>query len=149
MLQLIAGIIAFAASIVSVAALPAIAQGSPSAVVVTPVLSAVTTASGQPILLPRGAARVIVSKYVIAPGARLPIHRHRYPRYAYVLQGRLRVTDTDTRRTFDYKEGDFAIEVVNDWHFGENPGSTPLRLLVIDMVPEARTGNTEIAPPSR
>jgi len=85
---------------------------------------------------------VIVSTYVIAPGARLPVHRHRYPRYAYVLQGRLRVTDTVTHRTFDYKQGDFAIEVVNDLHFGENTGNTPLRLLVIDFVPKAVTSNT-------
>ena len=134
--------VAFAASIFSVMPLATLSQGSAAATVVVPVLSATATAAGQPILLPRGAARVIVSTYVIAPGARLPVHRHRYPRYAYVLQGRLRVTDTVTHRTFDYKQGDFAIEVVNDLHFGENTGNTPLRLLVIDFVPKAVTSNT-------
>lgn len=129
------------AAVVLVLPLPARSQGGAPPVVVTPVVSTITTAGGQPILLPSGAARVIVSTYVIAPGAKLPIHRHRYPRYAYVLQGRLRVTDTHTNRTFNYKQGDFVIEVLNDLHFGVNPGSTPLRLLVIDNVPKAVTNN--------
>ncbi len=141
-MRLVVSAVAFAVAIGSVAPPAARSEGSARAVVVTPVLSATATAAGQPIILPRGAARVIVSTYVIAAGARLPVHRHRYPRYAYVLQGRLRVTDTQTHRTFDYAQGAFAIEVVNDLHFGENPGSTPLRLLVIDFVPKAVTANT-------
>jgi quercetin dioxygenase-like cupin family protein len=114
----------------------------PATVVVTPMLSKTETPAGQPIVLPPGAARVIVSKYTIAPGARLPDHRHRFPRYAYVLQGSLRVTDKDRGRSFDYKTGDFAIEVVNDLHYGVSTGTVPLKLLVIDFVPKADTGNT-------
>lgn len=113
------------------------------AVAITPVISAVTTASRQPIILPRGAARLIVSTYVIAPGAKLPVHRHVYPRYAYVLDGWLRVTDTKARRTFDYKKGDFVVEMVGRKHFGENVGGTPLRLLVIDIVPRNVRRNSE------
>ncbi len=112
------------------------------AVVVTPVLTTLTTASGQPIILPEGRARLIVSTYEVAPGARLPVHRHLYPRYAYVLDGQLRVTEVKPHRKFDYKKGDFAVEMVGPEHFGENIGKTPLRLLVIDIVPRNVNNNT-------
>ncbi len=117
------------------------AEGTPSAVV-TPVLSATTTPSGQPIRFPSGDGRVIVSTYVIAPGSSLPVHKHPYPRYAYVLEGHLRVTDTDTGQSWDYQAGDFVVEVVDQWHFGEAIGTGPVRLLVIDCVPKAEAGNT-------
>jgi quercetin dioxygenase-like cupin family protein len=113
------------------------------AVDVTPVLTTMTTADGQPIILPKGPARLIVSTYVIAPGARLPVHRHLYPRYAYVLDGRLRVTDVKTLRKFDYKKGDFAVEMIGREHFGENIGDAPLRLLVIDIVPKNVSNNSQ------
>ncbi len=112
------------------------AADRPPPVVVTTLLTTVATASGQPIILPRGRARLIVSTYVIAPGARLPAHRHLYPRYAYVLDGQLRVTEVKTHRKFDYKKGDFIAEMIGTEHFGENTGNTPLRLLVIDFVPK-------------
>ena len=92
--------------------------------------------------MPHGDARIIASLYAIAPGARLPLHKHPYPRCAYVLAGNLRVTDTATHQVFNYKPGDFIVEVVNQWHFAENTGSTEVRLLVIDTVPKSDTGNT-------
>lgn len=113
------------------------------AVVVTPLFTTVTTASGQPIILPRGRARLIVSTYVIAPGARMPVHRHLYPRYAYVLDGQLRVTEVKTHRKFDYKKGDFVAEMIGAEHFGENTGDIPLRLLVIDLVPKNVSTNSQ------
>jgi quercetin dioxygenase-like cupin family protein len=119
------------------------AADRPPAVVVTPLLTTVTTASGQPIILPRGRARLIVSTYVIAPGARLPVHRHLYPRYAYVLDGQLRVTEVKTHRKFDYKKGDFVSEMIGAEHFGENTGDIPLRLLVIDLVPKNVRNNSQ------
>jgi quercetin dioxygenase-like cupin family protein len=126
---------------------PCPAGAAESSVVVTPLLSAITTPSGQPIILPQGDARVTVSTYVIAPGARLPIHRHPYPRYAYVEAGTLRVTDTDTTQSWVYKAGDFVVEVVGQWHFGENIGAVPVRLLVIDMMPKVDTHNTVLQSP--
>jgi quercetin dioxygenase-like cupin family protein len=63
-----------------------------------------------------------------------------------VLAGNLRVTDTDTKQVFNYKPGDFIVEVIGQWHFAENTGSTPVRLLVIDTVPAAVTSNTVKAP---
>jgi quercetin dioxygenase-like cupin family protein len=73
----------------------------------------------------------------------LPVHQHLYPRYAYVLEGQLRVTEVRTHRTTDYRKGDFVVEMIRQEHFGENIGKAPLRLLVIDIVPRNVTENSK------
>ncbi|PRD44010.1 hypothetical protein C5748_09225 [Phyllobacterium phragmitis] len=103
-------------------------------VTVTPVLKSEQTITGQPITLPKGDVQVSVSKYEIASGATLPVHKHLYPRYAYVLEGTLRVSNEDTGKTQVFKPGDFIIESINQWHKGANIGSDPVKLLVIDQV---------------
>ena len=75
-----------------------------------------------------------MSEFTIAPGATLPVHKHPFPRFAYVLEGTLSVTDQDTGQTFTYKAGDMIVEVIDQWHFGTNIGQSPVRLLVIDEV---------------
>lgn len=110
-------------------------------VVVKQVLSTGVTASGQPITLPAKDAHVVVTTYDIGPGARLPEHKHPFPRYAYVLSGTLRVTNTDTGRSDVYKPGDFIVEAIGQWHKAANIGKGPVRLLVIDQV-EGEQGNT-------
>ncbi len=103
-------------------------------IVVVPVLSSTVTASGQPIVLPQKDVQVLVSMYQIAPGAIMPVHKHPYPRYGYVLAGTLKVTDTQTGESKIYRSGDFIIETIGRWHQGANIGSTPAKLLVIDQV---------------
>jgi quercetin dioxygenase-like cupin family protein len=103
-------------------------------VVVTPVVSASVTASGQPIMLPQKDAQVIVTTYEIAPGAALPEHKHPFPRYAYVLTGLLRVANIETGKSEDYKPGDFIVEAVGQWHKAANIGTDPVKLLVIDFI---------------
>ena len=109
-------------------------QPATSKVVVKPVMSATTTSSGQPIVLPQKDAQVIVSTYEIPPGAVLPKHKHPFPRYAYVQAGIIEVTNLDTGKTQTFKTGDFILEAVDQWHFGANKGKVPVKLLVIDMV---------------
>jgi quercetin dioxygenase-like cupin family protein len=104
-------------------------------VVVNPVLSTTTTATGQPIRLPQGDIKLSVLEYRIAPGARLPVHMHPNPRYGYMLEGTLTVTLPDTGQTFTYHAGDVIVEVVGVWHFGSNEGTVPVRLIVFDQVP--------------
>jgi quercetin dioxygenase-like cupin family protein len=115
-------------------------------VVVRPVMSATTTSSGQPIVLPQKDAQVIVSTYDIAPGAVLPVHKHPFPRYAFVQAGNLRVTNNDTGKSEDFKPGDFIVEAVGQWHFGTNTGKDAVKLLVIDMV-ERGKANTVLREP--
>jgi quercetin dioxygenase-like cupin family protein len=102
------------------------------------IFSSTTTGNGQPIVLPQGDVEVSVWTYDIPPGARLPVHKHPFPRYAYVLQGTLQVTDVEKQKTSDYKVGDFIVEMVNTWHYGVNSGNEPVRLLVIDQAPKGQ-----------
>lgn len=113
-------------------------------VVVKPVVTTSTTASGQPITVPAN-PQVIVSTYEIPPGVTLPVHKHPFQRYAYVLAGNLSVVNKDTDQTYRYKTGDFIVEVLDQWHLGRNEGKTPVKLLVIDQV-EPGTSNTVLAP---
>jgi quercetin dioxygenase-like cupin family protein len=98
------------------------------------IFSATTTNSGQPIVLPKSNVEVVVWTYDIPAGSTLPVHKHPYQRYAYVLAGTLRVVDVANARTWDYKPGDFIVEMVDGWHYGTNNGKEPVRLLVIDQV---------------
>jgi quercetin dioxygenase-like cupin family protein len=111
------------------------------AVNVTPLHIATLTASGQPIVLPQGNIQVVTSTYEIAPGAKLPEHKHPYPRYGYLLSGELRITNTETGKSEDYKPGDFIVESLGQWHKAENIGTEPIKLLVIDQI-EAGKNNT-------
>lgn len=95
-------------------------------VVVKPVLSATTTSSGQPVVLPQKDAQVIVSTYEIPPGAVLPKHKHPFPRYAYVQAGTIEVTNLNIDKTETFKTGDFILEAVDQWHFGANKGKVPV-----------------------
>lgn len=109
-----------------------------ASVVVKPISSSSVTASGQPIVLPQGHVQVIASTYDIAPGAALPVHKHPFPRYAYVLAGTLDVTNDDIAKTETYRQGDFILEAVNQWHHAVNKGDVPVKLMVIDMVAKGK-----------
>jgi quercetin dioxygenase-like cupin family protein len=108
-------------------------------VTVTQLLSTTITASRQPIVLPHKNAQIVASIFEVAPGAALPVHKHPYPRYAYVLSGNLRVTNKDTGQSDTYKSGDFIVEAVGQWHTGANIGEEPVKLLVIDIVEQGQT----------
>ena len=111
------------------------------AVTVTPLTSRSETASGQPITLPQKDVRVVVSIFEIAPGASLPVHKHPYARYAYVEAGKLEVTGTETGQATTYGQGDFVVEMIDQWHHARNVGDNPVRLLVIDQI-EGEVENT-------
>jgi len=115
-------------------AAPALAEEVTPPVVVTPVMKSAVTATGQPIQLPQKDAEVQVSTYDIPPGAKLPVHKHPFPRYAYVLSGRIEVTNTEAGTVAIYETGGFIIEAVGQWHKASNIGTEPVKLLVIDMI---------------
>jgi quercetin dioxygenase-like cupin family protein len=131
-LPLALGLILFASS------LHADSQPATGKVVVKPVLSTTQTSSGQPIVLPQGDVQMLVSTYDIPPGAVLPVHKHPFPRYAYVQAGTIKVTNTDTGKSIDFKAGDFILEAVDQWHYGATIGAETVKLLVIDMVPKGQ-----------
>ena len=103
-------------------------------VVVTPVKSTMVTSTGQPITLPQKNVEVTASIFDIAPGATLPVHKHPFPRYGYVLSGTLKVTNVGTGKSDVFKAGDFIVEMIDQWHQGSNIGADPVKLLVIDQI---------------
>ena len=74
--------------LVAVATAPVLAESRP--VTVETIARTAKTASGKPIAVPEH-PEVVVSTYEIAAHQRLPLHKHPYARYAYVLDGSLTV----------------------------------------------------------
>ena len=124
--------ISMAAALLTMLAIPLSAKAE--AVKITPLLSTAVTSSGQPIVLPQGNIQLITSIYEIAPGAKLPEHEHNAQRYGYLMSGRLRITNTDTGKSVEFKPGDFIVESRGQWHKAESIGTEPIKLLVIDQV---------------
>lgn len=112
----------------------ALAEERAPAEAVTEILRTTKTAAGQPIALPPGPLQVVATIYALAPGVKLPEHKHPFQRYAYVLEGELRVQQADSASRV-YRAGDFIVESVDSWHFGAAAGTGPVKLLVIDQTP--------------
>ena len=108
--------------------------------VVTKVTDTNTTVTGQRIVVPVK-PDVIVATAVFAPGAGLPVHKHLYPHYVYVLEGTLTLVNVETKKTYEIQAGSFVAEPVNTWHYGVNNGTVPLKVLVIDQVPHGVAKN--------
>ena len=119
--------------------------GALEAVTIRPLAEKTETASGQPITLPQKDVRVVVSTYDIAPGARLPVHKHPFARYAVVQGGTLEVTNAATGASATYRTGDVVIEMIDQWHHARNVGADAVKLLVIDQI-EGAGGNTVLHP---
>ena len=134
----VAALLAICASFTAAHALD---SGAAAPVVVTPVKTTTVTSTGQPLILPRKNVEVSASVYDIAPGATLPVHKHPFARYAYVLAGTLQVTNVDTGKSDVFKTGDFIVEMIDQWHRGSNIGADPVKLVVIDQI-EAGTQAT-------
>ena len=134
----VAALLAICASFTAAHALD---SGAAAPVVVTPVKTTTVTSTGQPLILPQKNVEVSASIYDIAPGATLPVHKHPFARYAYVLAGTLQVTNVDTGKSDVFKTGDFIVEMIDQWHRGSNIGADPVKLVVIDQI-EAGTQAT-------
>ena len=127
----VAALLAICASFTAAHALD---SGATAPVVVTPVKTTAVTSTGQPLILPQKNVEVTASIYDIAPGATLPVHKHPFARYAYVLAGTLQVTNVDTGKSDVFKAGDFIVEMIDQWHRGSNIGADPVKLVVIDQI---------------
>lgn len=77
-------------------------------------------------------AQISSSIITLAPGAETGLHRHDAPMYAYILDGELTVTyDGGTIKT--YRAGQAVMEAEGTAHNGKNSGTTPVRVLVVNM----------------
>ena len=110
----------------------ALAQSAP---VSTPVGVYEATVSGQPIALPQGPVKVTVSRTDLPAGGLIPPHKHPFPRYNYVIEGGVKVTNLDTGQVQEFRAGQFIVEAVGQWHKGEALDNKPAALLAIDQAP--------------
>ena len=106
-----------------------------AAPVSTPIASATETWSGQPYSVPQGATQVTVQTVEMPAGGGLGVHKHPWPRFAYVQSGTLRVINDDAHITQEFPAGSFVVEAIGQWHHAEVVGDQPVKLLVIDQVP--------------
>jgi len=123
---------AFLAAALLAIASAAVAQPAP---VTTPLKTLDATSAGQPVVMPSGPLRVTVSETTIPAHGALPAHKHPYPRYVYVLAGRVRVTNLVSGQAFELKAGDMTIDPVDQWHTAEALGDQPASLIAIDSAP--------------
>lgn len=114
-------------------AAPAAAQTPAAAIKV--IGQADATSSGQPVVAPTGPLRVTLSEVVIPAGGGLAAHKHPFPRYAYILSGRMLVTNLDTKASFEVKPGDLVLDPIDQWHETRVLGDEPVRLLTLDQTP--------------
>ena len=78
---------------------------------------------------PAGQPEITVLRIRIAPGARLPMHKHPVINAAVMLAGDLTVV-TEAGRTLRLRQGDAIVEVVDQWHYGYNDGTEFADLIV-------------------
>jgi quercetin dioxygenase-like cupin family protein len=116
------------------AALATLAAGPVS----TPIDTSTTTWSGQPYSVPSGPLQVTAQTVEMPVGGVLGVHKHPWPRFAYVQQGTLQVTNDDAHVTRDFKAGEFVVEAIGQWHHAKVIGDQPVKLLVIDQTPPGK-----------
>ena len=97
-------------------------------------IRAATTTSGDLLEVPDGPLELLVSKYHIGSRAALPVHKHPYPRFGYVLSGSLMVTNSESHHAKVFNAGQVIVEDVDRWHEARNLQAQPVELLVIDLV---------------
>jgi len=91
------------------------------------------TVLNQPLTYPvSGVAQISSAIITLLPGEETGWHRHDAPLYGYILSGVLQVSyDGGVVKT--YKTGDALLEAVGTYHNGQNLGSQPVRILVVNI----------------
>jgi len=85
---------------------------------------------------------VLVVATTYPPGASVPIHTHRFPNVAYVIDGgTIETTAPDgTVEKYEVLPGETLWSAAAHAHSACNPGSTPVRIVEVEVKHGARTG---------
>lgn len=104
--------------------------GGHDGIKVTQMVKATNQWDGSPLpAYPSKNPEITILGYEIAPGTRLPIHKHPVINAGVVLQGNLTVISKEGKQLF-LKPGDSIVELVDQWHYGINQGSEPVKLIM-------------------
>jgi quercetin dioxygenase-like cupin family protein len=89
-----------------------------------------TSWNGRPLPeYPEGPPEVTVTRIRIPPGTVLELHAHPVISAGLLLSGELTLV-TESGDTTRLASGDSAVEVVHEWHYGKNEGTTTAELIV-------------------
>ena len=139
LLAIIAAFLVTGAAVAQAGGQPAGPPASASGPTVTVLNRTDTTITGQPFEVPDGPLEVVISVAEIPAGGALPMHKHPWPRFAYVESGRLRVHYEEAGLVRVFGPGEAVVEAIDQWHEGEVVGDAPVRLIVVDQVPPGRS----------
>jgi quercetin dioxygenase-like cupin family protein len=78
---------------------------------------------------PEGQPEVTILKVTIPVGVVLPFHKHPYINAGVLTKGELTVVSKAGKK-LTMKAGDPIVELVDNWHFGENLGNVPAEIIV-------------------
>lgn len=106
---------------------------------VTLLARSATTVTGQRLAAPETPFEAVISRSQLPPGGALPMHKHPWPRYAYVMSGRLSVGYEQSGLVREFGPGEAVIEAIDQWHEARVVGDDPVVLIVFDQVPPGRT----------
>jgi len=104
------------------------------------------TMSGQPLARPPTPFQLAVTQLRLPPGHVIPCHRHMFPRYVYVQQGNLRVTNHDVGKVYEFSTGDVAVESIGQWHEGLVTSTGQTILVAFEQVPPGENNSTPCPP---
>ena len=92
-----------------------------------------TTTSWNGATLPpygEGQPEITIIRYRFAPGASIPMHMHPVINAGVLLKGELNIF-TKTGEKITLKAGEPLVELFKEWHYGSNPGTEPIDLIVV------------------
>jgi quercetin dioxygenase-like cupin family protein len=77
-----------------------------------------------------GQPEITIIRYRFAPGASIPMHMHPVINAGVLLKGELQIF-TKTGEKITLKEGEPLVELFKEWHYGSNPGTEAVDLIVV------------------
>lgn len=77
-----------------------------------------------------GQPEISIVRYRFEPGAAIPMHMHPVINAGVLLKGELNVI-TQSGEKLTVKAGEPLVELFKEWHYGANPGSEPVDLIVV------------------
>jgi len=102
-------------------------------VIVDTILRSDTTSIGQRIVYPSFQHdEVTISRVTIPPGKSTGWHKHKFPVFAYVMQGTLTV-EVENHSSVQFAEHSSFSEVIDTFHNGVNKGNENVVLLAFYM----------------
>ena len=105
------------------------------------------TMTGQPLTRPPTPFELMVTQAQFPPRHVIACHKHSWPRYVYLQQGNLRVTNYDAGSVHDFSAGQILVEAIDQWHEGLVTSQVPVILVAFEQVPPGQNNSTPWTPP--